>query len=130
MGRRLDARPKPKETTMKSSILSTLAMLVIAAPALAAPHSPDSAPTVSVAYADLDLNQAKDAAIMLKRIRRAAGEACRQSPSYVGNDIDTILRVNACYREALARAVAGLDAPKVTEAFAGRTNHERLARLP
>lgn len=130
MGRRLDARPKPKDATMKTAILSTLALLSIAGPALAAPHSPDSAPTVSVAYADLDLTQAKDAAIMLKRIRRAAGEVCRQSPSYVGNDADTILRVNTCYRRALASAVAGLNAPKVAEAFAPGTDHNRLARLP
>jgi UrcA family protein len=127
MGRGLDVRLKPKGTTMKTAILSTLAMLSIADAALAAPGSP---PTVSIAYADLDLNQPKDAATMLKRIQRAAADACRQAPDYVGNDTVTVLRVNACYRQALARAVAGLDAPKVTEAFAGRRNSERLARLP
>jgi UrcA family protein len=111
---------------MKTAILSTLALLSFAGPAPAAPP----APTVSVAYADLDLNKAKDAVTMLKRIQRAAGEVCRDAPGYVGNDADTVMRVNACYRQALARAVAGLDAPKVTQAFAPLTSPKRLARLP
>jgi UrcA family protein len=115
---------------MKTAILSTLAVLAIAGPALAAPPAPDPAPRVSVAYGDLDLNTAKDAAIMLKRIQRAAGEACRESPGYSGNDAVAVMRMNECYRHSLARAVAGLDAPKVTQAFAPRASHEQLARLP
>ena len=115
---------------MKTAILSTLALLSIAGPALAAPPAPDAAPIVSVAYADLDLNNAKDAATMLKRIQRAAGEVCRDAPGNAGNEADTVMRVNACYRQALARAVAGLDAPKVTQAFAPLPSPKRLARLP
>jgi UrcA family protein len=115
---------------MKTSILATIALLSIAGPTLAAQPAANAPPTVSVAYADLDLNQARDAATMLKRIQRAAADACRQAPGYVGNDTDTILRVDSCYRQALARAVAGLDAPKVTAAFAGRPGADRLARLP
>jgi UrcA family protein len=130
MGHRLNPRPNPKEPAMKTAILSTLALLAIAGPALAAPHSPDPAPHVSVAYGDLDLHNAKDAAAMLKRIQRAAGEACRESPGYVGNDAATVMRLNDCYRRSLARAVAGLDAPKVTEAFAPRVTNKQLARLP
>jgi UrcA family protein len=115
---------------MKTVISTTLALLVLGGPSLAAARSPRPAPTVSVAYADLDLNQAKDAAIMLKRIRRAAADVCREGPSHAGNDVETVERIDACYRKALADAVAGLNAPRVTEAFAPPTDHGRLARLP
>ena len=115
---------------MKTAIFSTLALLAIGGPALAAPPASLSAPRVSVAYGDLDLNTARDAAIMLKRIQRAAGEACRESSGYAGNDAAAVMRMNDCYRQSLARAVAGLDAPKVTQAFAPGASHERLARLP
>ena len=115
---------------MKIALLTTFALMAVGGPALAAPPAPGAAPTVSVTYNDLDLSQAKDAAIMLKRIRRAAGEACRESPGTIGTDIDAVTRMDACYRRALARAVAGLNAPRVTEAFAPAADHKRLARLP
>jgi UrcA family protein len=114
---------------MKTALLSTLALLSIAGPSFAAPAASDVTPKVAIAYADLDLNQAQDAAVMLKRIRRAAAEACRQGAGHVGNDTDTILRVDACYRQSVARAVTGLAAPKVTQAYAGRPDGERLAQV-
>ena len=114
---------------MKTLILSALAVLSLSGGALAAP-APAAAPTVTVPYADLDLSQAKDAATMLKRIRHAAGEVCRDMPGAAGNDPETIERVTACYRQTLARAVAGLNAPRVSEAYAPGANQKRLARLP
>jgi len=115
---------------MKTALLATLALVSIAGAAQAQTHTPSAPPSVSVAYADLDLRQAQDAATMLKRIRRAAGEACRQSPGLVGNDADTVLRARDCYRQAVARAVAGLNAPKVTQALGGQAQGPLLAHLP
>ena len=56
---------------MKTVILTALALLA-GEPALAAP------PSVAVACADLDLSDPRGAARMLKRIRHAGVEACRQ----------------------------------------------------
>jgi UrcA family protein len=63
---------------------------------------------------------------MLKRIRRAAANVC--SPSEAG--ADEITRYAACYRAAVAQAVAGLNAPRVTEAYNARISRRVLARLP
>ncbi|HEY2355894.1 MAG TPA: UrcA family protein [Phenylobacterium sp.] len=115
---------------MKTLALSTFALLSVAWPALAAPPAAARPPAVSVAYSDLDLTRAKDAAIMLKRIRQAAVEVCRAGPGNAGNDVETVLRFDACYQAALAGAVSGLNAPKVTEAFAPTPDRRRLVRLP
>jgi len=112
---------------MKTALLSALALLSIAG---AVQAQTPAAPSVSVAYADLDLRQPADASVMLKRIRHAAGQACSQSPGLAGNDPDTVLRVRDCYHQAMARAVAGLNAPKVTQAFNRRARDAQLARLP
>jgi UrcA family protein len=115
---------------MKTAILSALALLAFASPALAAPRSPAPAPRLSVPYSDLDLNNAKDAKTMVKRIQRAADAVCREALGYAEYDIDSSVWVHACSRQATARAVSGLDAPKVTQAFAPVVGNRQLARLP
>jgi UrcA family protein len=113
---------------VKTALLLALAMASIAGPALAEP--PTAAPSVVVRYADLDLRQAKDAAIMFRRIQRAAADACQQASGYVGNDTETILRVRACYRQSVARAVGDLNASKVSELFGGRVRDDDRDRHP
>jgi UrcA family protein len=112
---------------MRTTIVSTLALALLAGAAAAQSHA-DAPPAVSVSYADLKLGETKDAAIMLKRIERAAADACRQAPGFVGVDTETILRTQACARDAVDRAVAGLNAPKVTAAYDGQVLREQLAR--
>lgn len=115
---------------MKTALALAAALTAAAAaPALAAPRDPAPMPSVLVTYTDLNLNTAHDAGVMLKRIRHAAAQACSQAPSYVGNDPETIERATACYRQSLARAVAGLNAPKVTEAYTGRPADQQVAGL-
>jgi UrcA family protein len=116
---------------MKTALLSALAVLSIAGPALAAPRADMApAPSMSIAYSDLDLGQAKDAATMLKRIRHAAGQVCSQTPGNVGNDPETIARNVACYRRTVARAVAGLNAPKVSALYGLPLAPQHMAELP
>jgi len=102
------------------------ALLVAAGAAQAGP--PPSPPTVSVAYADLDLANRSDAALMLKRIRHAAADVCTRGPAFVGNDADTIRRIDDCFRQSVARAVAGLNAPLVSRAYAAKDADPVLAR--
>lgn len=106
----------------KTAILAALALMG-AAPAPAQP-----APSVSVAYADLDLSDPRDAARMLKRIRHAAVEACRQG--FAGHDADAVIAFEACRRDAVERAVQGLNAPRVSQAYAAKAPTTRLSRLP
>ena len=51
---------------------------------------------------------------MLHRIRLAAVDVCG-GPD--GRNSDEILRFNDCHQQAVARAVAGLNAPQVTAAY-------------
>jgi UrcA family protein len=110
-------------------VLSSLAFLATTNAALAA-SPPSTPPGLSVHYADLDLKDPADAATMLKRIRKAAATVCTTGPLLDGNDGDTIRRVDDCVRQAVARAVDGLNAPLVTRVYAGKRSDPVIARLP
>jgi UrcA family protein len=79
-----------------------------------------------VSYADLNLEKDVDAAIMLRRIDRAARKVCkagaRPLPVYLQRQI------NDCVEVAANQAVASLDAPVVTALFRDRAEPIRLAR--
>jgi len=104
---------------MKAPLLAALAALTLAAPALSA------TPAVRVAYADLDLTAPADAQAMLQRIRKAARQVCENGET----THEAVLRYDACRREAVARAVAALNAPAVKAAFDGRPAPHGLAAL-
>ena len=114
---------------MKTAILSALALLAAAGPVAASPREA-APPAVAVAYADLRLTDPRDATVMLRRIQRAAAAACRKGPFLAGHDAETILRVQACRREAGARAVDGLNAPLVTQAYSETPPRTLLSHLP
>lgn len=116
---------------MKSALILAAALVssLAAAHAGAAPRESAPLPTVRIDYADLNLSDPRDAQVMLKRIRHAAALACSQSPGMAGNDPETIERSIACYRQSLARAVAGLNAPQVTQAYSGQPMGQRMAGL-
>ncbi len=115
-------------TIVKTALITTLALAAIAGAAQAAPRAETPPPSLKIAYADLDLRQPRDAAVMLKRIQRAAADLCRQASA--SNEPETTLRSQACYRETMARAVGGLNAPNVSALFAGPSAEPKLARLP
>ena len=117
---------------MKTLILSATVLFAAVSPALAA--SPNVAPqaglpTLSIPYADLNLHDAQGAATMLKRIRKASAAVCTEGSAFVGNDAETIRRGGQCYRQSVARAGEGLNAPLVTQAYAGKPGKTRLAGL-
>ena len=65
-----------------------------------------------VRYADLNLENAADAAILHNRIKSAARKVCgmRSGPM----PIEIVARQELCASEAMARAVADVDAPLLT----------------
>jgi UrcA family protein len=109
--------------------LSSLTLLATTNAALAAPPQ-STPPGLSVRYADLNLKDARDAATMLKRIHKAAAAVCTTGPLLEGNDSDTIRRVDDCMRQAVSRAVDGLNAPLVTQVYAGKRTDPVMARVP
>ncbi len=106
---------------MKQAIIDALA-LVLVAPVLAAPvlahaaSAPDDVARAPASFADLNLNRARDARVMLDRLDRAALEACGAS-QFSFPDYRASVQKSGCYRSGLDRAVDALNAPQVTRLY-------------
>lgn len=100
----------------RASILMTIfAGAIFSAPAHA--QVPAAAPgkQVAVHYADLDLTRHDGAAALIVRIEAAAAQACGPAP-----DIRELSRSDLyrkCIADGVARGVAAVDAPMVTELY-------------
>ena len=102
---------------MKLLAIPALMALALAAPAFA---SPTETRAIAVSPAGLDLSSADGARIMAGRLDRAALSACGAS-SFSVRDVQVEVRRSACYRDALDRALATLDAPAVGAALRALT---------
>jgi UrcA family protein len=92
--------------------------LALAAPLAAqaaAPGDPagDQSTAVRVRYDDLNLNNERDAGIMLTRLDRATLAACG-APEGSLREYRAAVRESACYQRGLRQAVAAVNAPPVT----------------
>jgi UrcA family protein len=68
-------------------------------------------PTVTVSYADLNVDHSEGAATLYRRIRVAAKDVC----SFLeGRDPDKVLLWEQCMHKAIADAVAKVDKPVLT----------------
>jgi len=72
-----------------------------------------------VRYGDLNLSDERDAHMMLRRIDRAAIDACGGRHPFGLYDGPSQQAFANCRADAVARAVAGLGAPLVTRVYAG-----------
>lgn len=109
---------------MKFLIAAAVAA-AIASPAAARAVETDASMTTSVAVstAGLDLNRAGHARLMLGRLDRAAAETCGVS-TFSAREYQAAVRRTACYRDAMDRAVASVDAPAVSTLY-----REQIAQL-
>jgi len=98
---------------MKFLAVPALMALALAAPAVAAPLETRF---IAVSPAGLDLASPGGALAMAGRLDRAAVRACGASP-FSARDVQAEVRRSACYREAMDRALAALDAPAVNAAL-------------
>lgn len=105
---------------MKKLIVSALA-LALAGPAIAQAAPANQPISVKVRHGDLNLERSSDARIMVRRIERAALNACGASDGSVREYRMAIART-ACYRETLDAAVATLNVPSVSAAYHARTS--------
>lgn len=100
-----------------SMLARSLVAMLVAAPMVAGQGQAREreAHSRTISYADLDLSQPGDAHRMLRRLRNAARDLCGERggiiPLWERRDL------RACEAEALAGAVAGLDAPTVTALY-------------
>lgn len=92
---------------MQRFTIAALAAVLIAAPALAAAAP---LPTISVTLEGVNVQTDKGAKVALKRIGRAAREACASTPT--GTRIRAV--DHDCVNDLVAQAVQQLNAPRVT----------------
>ncbi len=82
--------------------------------------SEKSMEAVAVSYAELDLSKPAGAEVLYDRLQRAAAKVCgvreRTSSLYYAA---SFAEKKACYKDALTRAVAQVDAPLIQAKHAG-----------
>jgi UrcA family protein len=111
--------------------ISLLIVAALSAGALApAAHAAPDVRTVSVRVtsAGLDLASEAGAAVYLKRLARAANEACGGQPDYSPLATSGAKRFEACRGRALSAAVAQSASPLVQRQYAATQDDLRLAR--
>jgi UrcA family protein len=99
------------KTSIRLGLLTAVLGLLTGAATAAAP--PEQLPAIHVNFADLNLDHPAGAAALYVRIMRAARAVC-ESPGL--RDLAAVQRADKCINEAIARAVAQVDAPLVTSA--------------
>jgi UrcA family protein len=102
-----------------------MAALLLAGAAVAAPETSVAVGHSDVAYGDLDLGNAQDAARLLSRIRVAARHECggmaNRNPYYSLNQNYAERRFKQCQEQLVSKAVAGLSVPQVSDAYTAAT---------
>jgi UrcA family protein len=79
-------------------------MLLAGASAIAVSRS-DQAPSVTVQYHDLNLNDAEDIARLYERIHLAALDVCKPAQGPGHQDVESWIEWDLCVRNAMAKAV-------------------------
>jgi UrcA family protein len=103
----------------------TFALCALQAPAHATMPN-DDAPAKTVSYSDLNLKKNADVARLFGRIKLAAASIC--SP-LAGRDAQRAARFHHCIDDSMAKAVAQVDSPLLTERFAAARQEAILSPL-
>jgi len=113
---------------MTRFLMSAAAALFFAIPASQAADADPLRPQVSVqvAYGDLDLSSPAGARTMINRLRSATRKICGDEPAPM--QIAMILRHKSCFSTTMTQAVASLDHPVVSAAYAGHAGAQTAAR--
>jgi UrcA family protein len=85
-------------------------------------------PTREVSFAGLNLTKPADVEVLYRRIAAAASQVCDTVAGPL--PLETKFRVKRCMSETIARAVADVDAPALTQYYAVKMHQtdERVAR--
>ena len=102
------------------------AAIALSAPVFAHAQAMDDRNTQSIAvrYADLDLNQPRDAVRMIDRLDTASLEACGAS-EFSYSEYKASVRDSECYRASMQQGVAATNSPVVASIY----NHHPETRV-
>jgi len=101
------------------SALALAAMTLAAGQATAAGYDAFGADAIKVPVAKLNLQDRRDAKILLQRIDAAAMQVCGGS-IWSSPDEWAAVRESGCHTRAVARAVAAVNAPTLSSLYADR----------
>jgi UrcA family protein len=106
--------------------LIAIASIALTLASSTAAHAADEvAPTLTVNFADLNLNKPQGAAILFARIRMAARTVCEELRAAGAKES---ARYKACVQVAISNAVTHVDRPELTEYIAGLSG--KTAKAP
>lgn len=103
---------------IRSLVFTALMVGCMAGTAQATTSAAKSAPSEVVSYADLDIANEADAAILLERVKAAARRVCIRSGALLV--LDSYNPVQRCANDATARAMVDVTSRSLTVASAGR----------
>ena len=105
-----------KESKLFKSLLATIIVVALGAPAIASADAKSDLKGVSVkvSYADLNLKKEAGAQVLYRRLQNAAKQACDIRSFRVEGSLSNIAESRRCYRGALSAAVEQIDNEIVT----------------
>lgn len=110
----------PRFVNLKTAIPWTMLTISLGSlSAVAAAEPPDEVPSRRVNYADLDLTRDAGVAVLYARIKSAAREVCLSTYTWAAEDNKA---TQQCREQALARAIAGVNAPVLTGYYLDKRN--------
>ncbi len=108
---------------MKTLLASTVAVLALASASVsvAAPTAGAETVSIPVSKAKLDLNNPRDAQVMMHRINTAALQACG-ADAHSFTELKRAVAASPCHRDAVAGAVAQLKTDQASLTVTGVRN--------
>jgi UrcA family protein len=111
-----------KESKLFKSLLATIVVVALGAPAIASAGNMNEVENVSVrvSYADLNIENERDAQSLYRRLKQASKQACDYHGGlFNAGSLNRLTETRRCYEEALSAAVKKLDNETVTNIHNG-----------
>jgi UrcA family protein len=112
-------------TTLVPACVTMAGALLLAGPGNAFAATTDGAPSVTIRFADLNLNTTAGARTLYQRISGAAHLVCGPD----GRGFDEQREWRGCYQQAVRNAVAQVHSPLLSSEFAEQQGELRTAML-
>lgn len=112
-----------KQVLTRTLLLGIAGGLSLAAHAGEPQHPNEVTTSVKVSYADLDISHPAGAQTLYSRIKSAAREACGPEPAVL--DLRDAAGYNACYQQAVAKAVNRVGSEQLHALHAAQSGKSR-----
>jgi UrcA family protein len=106
-----------KESKLYKSLLATIVVVALGAPAIASADAKSElqGKSVKVSYADLNLEKQEGAKTLYRRLQIASKQACNVGSLRTEGSVKRLGEARQCYNDALSKAVEEIDNELVTQ---------------